>query len=144
MAYILGFIRRTALYGFIALIVALCTSKFKFSDLFIAPNESAGFSGMFSSLLLWCLIALPVVELLFVGYRKLSAKWGDGSNYGFEEFFTTFFRDITYPFLSFGTLMQGISDKEFISTSMGWFETIFSFVCTWGWIGFLTISILVI
>ena len=141
MAYIFGVVRRTALYGFITLIVTLCICKIKITDLFTVSNGGVGFKGTFSTILLWCLIALPIIEILFVVYRKMTTK---RRSYGLEEFFTTLFRDLTHPFLSFGTLIQGIFDKGFISTGMGWVETIFSFVSTWGWIVFLVISVLAI
>ncbi len=144
MAYIFGIFRRTALYGFIALLITIFAKKIELATILELAKTDSGFKGLFASFLMLCLIALPVIEILFVIYRKLTEKFGDGSEYGIGSFFVTFFRDITHPFLSFGTLMQGIFDRDFISTALGWFETIFGFIWTFGWLGFMAIGILIL
>ena len=142
MAYLFGMIRRTALYGVVALLISIFAKNVKLTTIIELSKTNSEFMGIFASFLLLCLVALPIIEVLFIIYRKLSAKFGDGSEYGFGDFFVTFFRDITHPFLAFGTLMQGIFDRDFISTALGWFETIFGFVWSFGWIGFMAIGVL--
>ena len=144
MAYIFGMFRRTALYGVVALIVTIFVRKIEFMTILKLSKTNVEFKGFFTSFLLLCLIVFPIIEILFVVYRKLSAIFGDSNEYGLGDFFTTFFRDITYPFLSFGTLMRGIYDRDFISTALGWVETIFGFVWTFGWIGFMVFGVFMI
>ena len=144
MAYLIAMFRRPALYGMIAFLVALFGKKVNISTLLELSQFNSGFESFIASFLLLSGMIWVGIEILFVIYRKLLHKFSDGSDYGVFDFFITIFRDITHPFLSFGTLMHGLFDKDFISTSMGWAETIFGFVWTFGWIGLLVVGVFIL
>lgn len=109
--FYLSFFRKTALFGMISFIVALCTSLIPINDILtlcLLPNNASEF---FCAFLFWSVPAYIFLSLIHI---FVCTKILKGSRTSGEVFFGALAADILSPFRSIITFVSVITSKHII------------------------------
>ena len=138
MAYILGLVRRLALFGVITLMVCVFAFGTSITSIYQVAFAPSTFIEWFYAYIFFAAIAFPILEIISVIFWKI--KDGDTSIIG--EFFEGLWLDISYPFINIGAFFQAVFDRGFISTVFGWITVIFEFLWVIVWTAFIALGLL--
>lgn len=144
MFYLLGFLRRTPLYGLIALPVSIFVFKVSFADIYACAFNPTSLAGYFAAFMFWSIIAYPV----FVAIHLLAVKISDKHRGLGDAYISALGVDITAPFRYVGMFFLVIAGKHKIKDDSTFhdmgdlFQVIFGFVWTIAMIVFFLIGFL--
>ena len=147
MFYIIGFLRRTPLYGLMALPISIFVFNAHLQELFSQAFGPTSFAGFFGAFLIWSIVAYP----LFVAIHLLCVKLTSSNRDLVEAYFSALGQDLIAPFRYVGLFLLVITKKHKINDNSDFHEIcdllqiVFGFIwvlvmIVYFWIGFLNIG----
>ena len=95
------YIRRTALYGIITLLVCIFALKIEFTEIIQGATTLITWGDYFCAFLFYSIFAYPVMMILHLIICKIKEKISKYSDPLIESFFISLWADIVAPFRKF-------------------------------------------